>query len=488
MDTLSKSNSRGIARSFNSALTWLAAQTPVARLVAALAIAVVVAVGGWSLFRQVSLGNASLLEGHPFTSDELEAAQAAFGAAGLNDFEIDGSRILVPRTQKAKYLAALADGEAMPANFGTLLADATTKSGPFASRSQIDAINKVALERTLANTIRWMKGIKSAAVIYHLPKKTGFRWEGQATAMVTVAPHGEQPLDESQVPKIRDLVAAAIGIDAGAVTVVDVNGRSYAGGRTDRIGPSAFDDPYFSRKRSYEANYEQKIQKALSYVPGATVTAHVELDPQMRRHEETSGNSQERTVTEFAALTPKKVTISVGVPDSYYEEIWRKMTARTNGPAGATPDKKAFEKIELAEKTKIQNFVAQAIPQNEMAANVQPLVSVTTFTQLAAAQHSPSTANRALEWLNTHGLGLATFGLIVAGLFAFRSIIRARFTRGTTQTSSPVANQPATTVLPNETAQHRSRRSGGRSLRDELVKMVRNDPDAAANVLKGWIG
>ena len=34
----------------------------------------------------------------------------------------------------------------------------------------------------------------------------------------------------------------------------------------------------------------------------------------------------------------------------------------------------------------------------------------------------------------------------------------------------------------------RRRSKGGPSLRDELVEIVRDDPDAAANILRNWIG
>jgi flagellar M-ring protein FliF len=401
-------------------------------------------------------------------------------------------------------MAALADGEAMPAHFGTLLANATTKPGPFTSRSQIDAMNKVALERTLANTIRWMKGIKWAAVIYHLPKKAGFRSDGQPTAMVTVAPHGDKELDEHQVPKIRDLVAAAIGIGAEAVTVVDINGRSYAGGKPDGIGSSVLDDPYFSRKRSYEAECEQKIRKALSYVPGVTVTAHVELDQQLHRREEKNGWSQDRMVTEFASLTPKKVTIAVGVPDTYYEEIWRKSNPAPNSPLHAMSDKKALDRIELAEKSKIQDFVAQLIPQPDVTADVRPLVTVTTFAQLTTPELSaPATTDRVFEWISTHRSILGTIGIGLASLVLLRSMV------GSPWAASPapaVALPPSTDDIRTKTAAARKlplsekkpekttvhplkyKPKDGESLREELVAMVRDDPDSAADVLRRWIG
>jgi len=468
--------------------------SPGTRLTAGALLAVVVASLAYLCNHSIVGGEAYLLQGHQFTTSEIEAAQAALGEAGLNDYEIEGNQIRVPRALKGKYTAALADGDAMPLHFGTLLTDATTKPGPFTSRPQIDAMNKIALERTLADTIRWMKGIEKAAVLYHLPKKTGFRTEGRATAMVTVVPRGTRELDEGQVPKIRDLVAAAIGVEPVDVTVVDANGRSYSGGKNDSA--SALNDPYFTRKKSYEDDYENKIRKALSYVPGVTVTAHVELEGQV-----SVGERDARLHAAATSFTPKRVTISVGVPDSYYEEIWRKTHSTLDGREPAKPGNKSLEQIERTEKTKIQAFVSQSIPQPDMTSDVRPLVTVTTFARLPAADlPPPATTDRALAWLVSHRNALGAISLMSLGLFILRSMVRPRPADGPASAApsslatgkgnlgeSAAVDKPAVSATKPSNRFNR-KPAGARLQREEFAEMVRDDPESAAKILRRWIG
>ena len=95
-----------------------------------------------------------------------------------------------------------------------------------------------------------------------------------------------QPLDPSQVPKIRHLVSGAIaGLTPERVTVVDLNGRSYSGAKGDGPG-SVLEDPYAERVRFYQDHYETMIRDALNYVDGVTVTASVILDREIKHHEE----------------------------------------------------------------------------------------------------------------------------------------------------------------------------------------------------------
>ena len=60
-------------------------------------LAVVVASLAYLCNHSIVGGEAYLLQGHQFTTSEIEAAQAALGEAGLNDYEIEGNQIRVPR-------------------------------------------------------------------------------------------------------------------------------------------------------------------------------------------------------------------------------------------------------------------------------------------------------------------------------------------------------------------------------------------------------
>ncbi|MGH7194129.1 MAG: flagellar M-ring protein FliF C-terminal domain-containing protein, partial [Candidatus Saccharimonadales bacterium] len=266
----------------------------------ALLLVLVLISAGFLFTHQVSGGNAYLLDGQNFSSEELTAMQAAFGKAGLSSFEVEGNRIRVPRSQKAKYLGALADAEAMPAEFGSYMANAVNKPGPFTSKQQSEMMMKVALEQQLSKIIKEMKGIEKAAVIYAIDKKGGFQKESNTTASVSVKPLGSAPLAPGQIPAIRYLVARAIpGLAPDRVTIIDTNaGRAYNASGSDGA-PDVLDDPYVSHRKHYQEEFESKVRQALSFVPGVIVTANVEIDRELRHSE------QKRKID------PKSVPISI---------------------------------------------------------------------------------------------------------------------------------------------------------------------------------
>lgn len=310
MDFLNKAYGQ-VAELFSS-------MTPAARITTGLLLVLIVVSVGYLFSHQVSGGDAYLLEGQHFSTEELTAMQAAFGEAGLSNFEIEAGRVRVPRGQKAKYLAALADAEAMPSAFGSYLASAVNKPGPFTSRQQQEMMMKVALQQDLAKIIKEMKGIEKAAVFYAIDKKGGLRPElkSNTTASVTVKPMGTAPLPPGKIPAIRYLVARSIpGLEPERVTVIDSNlGRAYNAGGSDGA-PDVLDDPYVSHRKHYQEEFESKVRQALSFVPGVIVTANVEIDPELRHSE------QKRRVD------PKTVPISVS-------EETETNASDSGGPAG----------------------------------------------------------------------------------------------------------------------------------------------------------
>jgi flagellar M-ring protein FliF len=209
--------------------------------------------------------------------------------------------------------------------------------------------------------------------------------------------------------------------------------------------------------------------------------------------------SQTSTVSKIAGLTPSRVTVTVGVLSSYYEDIWRE---RNPTPAGEQPkpiDPQQIEKIETVEKKNIQELVAQLIPKpNSTVQEVTPLVTVMTFQHLTKAPVTPpSVTDKALFWLGQYWSTLGMLGLGAVSLIVFRSMVRA----------APVAELPRAQSTPlaaatvgeeltigepeqqQEAAARLKRRAkSGPSLRDELVEIVREDPDSAANILRNWIG
>jgi flagellar M-ring protein FliF len=534
--------------------------TPAARITAGLLLAVVVVSVGYLFNHQVTGGDAFLLDGQHFSTAEVQAMQAAFGQAGLGSFEIEAGRIRVPRGLKAKYMAALADAGAMPAHFGSYLDAAVNNRSPFTSRDQQAAMLKTALQKELTTVIGYMKGIETAAVFYDVQKRTGLRSESTITASVSIKPVGTTMLPSDQVPKIRDLVAGAIGAAPNQVTVVDLNGPTYPAGGKDDV-PDILDDPYAKRVKYWQERFESQIRQALEYVPGVVVTAYVELDPHTRLQEENTkvdpktvpisvkeetetsqsdatspsgqpglqaqrpntaatlptqsrGNHTDKerntltqqndasriyTKTETAPLTPKRVSVAVGIPSSYFERLYREANPPPAGQSPQAIDPKKLDQIQKDATDRIQAHVANLIPQADLTADARPSITVQTFQQFPADSiPTPGAGAIALDWLLANWSTAGMTGLALVSLVMLRSMVRS----APVQTATPELPLPAAAAPPQEkeakkevveAAEKRAgrlkRRLGsGQSLRDELAEMVREDPDTAASILRGWIG
>jgi flagellar M-ring protein FliF len=202
---------------------------------------------------------------------------------------------------------------------------------------------------------------------------------------------------------------------------------------------------------------------------------------------------------ETPGLIPKRVTVSVGIPSSYFEKIWRELNPAKEGEEPKTPDKAALEAIRQEETTKIQKYVANILPPVEGTADAADLVAVTTFQDIKQpkAPETPATS-QAISWLAQYWPTLGTLGLALFGLVMLRSMVRS--------VPPPPTGAPSLTVVRaddssvdtageseparEKPAAKRLRRfqGSGKSLRDEVADIVKEDPDVAANILKSWIG
>ena len=245
------------------------------------------------------------------------------------------------------------------------------------------------------------------------------------SASVQVKPQGNQSLSGEQVKMIRYTVSGALArLAPESVSVIDLNGRTFPGGAPGS-DTDVSQDPYFSRKSEYQQKFTESISQALlSMVKGAVVTVNVDLNPVIEDVESTTkidpkpvpilvneksqtlnstqstpsgrpglGNQggvnapatlsgangsktedektdrserslagQETHQIKKAGLTPKRVTVSVGVPSSYFEEIWRSRNPSPPGSAPKKPEQAALDQIKTEELASIQKYVTQVLP------------------------------------------------------------------------------------------------------------------------------
>jgi flagellar M-ring protein FliF len=551
-------------KAFAQVVDLFRSMTPGARITTVLLLAAVAVSLGYLFNSRIGSQDVYLMNGEFFAPSQIQSMEAAFGKANLNSHQWEGNRLRVPRSQQNAYTSALADNNALPDNYHTIVERMLDKmANPMADKQQRDLMKKLALQKQLEMILRGMTGVQNAFVLYDSETRRGFQAETLSTASVSITPKPGEQLDDAKVMAIRSVVAKAIaGLSPANVAVTDLSTGLVRSGSADGRGgsASAVDDPHYQRKKAYEGDLAQKIRNALSYVPGALVQVNVELDPKLRstidtikhdpksvplKQEEESkthtsetagpggrpgyaaqqpnsamnlsaggkGNKQEEEesrstiintvggtheTSESAGLTPRKATASIIVPMSYYVKVWRERNPKATEQA---PDQAALDQIRTEKTTEFRNCVLPLLPQSEPVADPSSLVQVTSVQDITPAEiPQPSTKDYAAAWLAQNWTTVGMIVLAGIAMLMLRSMVRSAPAAASAQTQnvlsarieSPTQAQSQTAEGDAETPQAEARlrrfSAAGPSLRDELSQLVQSDPDAAANVLRTWIG
>ncbi len=213
--------------------------------------------------------------------------------------------------------------------------------------------------------------------------------------------------------------------------------------------------------------------------------------------QQVSVTGHEVTTERTAALRPKVVTATVSIPKSYFKAVWHERNPTAEGATPTTPQQSDLDKIEAEIIKQIQDKVVTVLPPLEAGANPFPQVEVSSYDDLPAEPiEPPSMATTTMAWFSTNWRTLGLFALGLISLFVLRGMIRsvtpatASAAAQTMPTDAQATDEEESEHEDEETPAvlHRRAPATGVSLRDELTNMVREDPDAAANVLRTWIG
>lgn len=532
-----------------------------ARVATAALLALVVVSLVYLFQYQITSGDEFLLDGRLFSNSELKEIEAAFAQAGLGRSTVVGNRIRIPRGQKEVYLAALADGNALPADFYKFLDEAVSSDSPFASKQSQELKRWNAKQKELALIIGRMRGIDSAAVQYDEDVKRGLTHEKQKTAMVAVQSAGR--LDNDQIRSIRNIIASAYGMDRRNITITDIaTGLTYGGA----IGPDGVPEDeslYASHKQKYERDWKEKIEQQLSMIPGVIVGVNVELNPVVEHttslvkydpkpvsvnttefskeassqapgiggrvgaapngisnapvsvqqtvaggaeSQTTESRSSNQSVPGFeqqllkeSALIPKRATASIEVPASYFVTIWKQRNPPAEGQPPKKPDPAEIATIETETINKIKETVRNLLPRVELGTDPWPHIVVSTYTDNPiVAAVPPTLAKTATTWLADNWQTLALVGIGLMSLVMLRSMVRSSAgLRPASPAAAAESGQPRLTIHepPEDEQESEPARalkarfsSSGPDLRRELQEIVKENPDAAASILRSWIG
>jgi flagellar M-ring protein FliF len=229
---------------------------------------------------------------------------------------------------------------------------------------------------------------------------------------------------------------------------------------------------------------------------GANATPNQNTSTTKNSTEETSSVvGVDENTTRKKGYAPKEVWATIAVPSSYLESLWK----QRNPTATTVPKPEDLRDLETSVKTKVEEVVEPLlILQANLGRDNYKHVKVVVLDSLAAAAIAPqSAATKAASWAGRYWSTLAMLGVAMFSLLVLRSVVKGIPSAGAT----PAAGGPSLTLHADETAARsegaadepaddrpRLRLKKGKSLKDDLVQIVHEDPDAAADILRAWIG
>ncbi len=438
---------------------------PGARVLAAATVLGLVAAAVWGFGGKLAAPAESyLMNGQTFSAAQLREMEAALGQAALTQYTIEGMRIRVPHAQQARYMAALAEAHALPANFGDHLKAAVEQNGFLLSGSRQEAQLKVAMQQELQAVINQFQGIESSSVQIAEATSQSFPRITTVTASVSVRPANAEPLDERTASAIRCIVAQSWGgLKPENVTVVDIQSARMFTGPLDHNRSA---DVYAETKKQLEADWQQKIARLVG-IPGMVVTTNIELA--------SDGH------------TPRVVSAAVAIPSDHVRSL---LTARRGGQANARTELTALADLERAEHERIKQAILPLLLSAGEGRESASLVSVSTLHAVQTAAAEVAYERLAAEWLVTNWQNVVLGGLVVIAILLMRSMFRSPRPVGLAESSASEIAQSLTLVTEDEPLEtlHRPHAPASPSRSGELAQQIRRDPQAAASVLKNWIG
>jgi flagellar M-ring protein FliF len=202
-----------------------------------------------------------------------------------------------------------------------------------------------------------------------------------------------------------------------------------------------------------------------------------------------------------SGLVPKHVRAGITIPSNYLIDVWRERQRQKgedpNGPIPGDIDTE-LEIIENETKQKITEVIVPLLPK-ELAQDAFSDVKITFFDAFMPDPiEAPSTAGQALAWAgqNFNMMTMAVIALV--SLFMLRSMVKSVPSSdqvvafGTPTLSLHQGDTESDSAAGEEADEEEERRprlklKKGHSLKDDLTDIVREDPDAAAAILRGWI-
>lgn len=473
-------------------------------------VLVVLIIGGLYLIWQrpgstamVPLLTAAAGDEQPSVS-ELEAK---LKHAGLEEYQIEDGRLLVPQSQWQHYHDICHAKQAIPQANSSNVQEQLDKQSYFESEKQKRLRYQIAKANDLGQTLSAFDDIAWATVDYDEKEVRGFNPTTIHSASVVLCSKSKKPLSPARIQSIREMIAASYaGMTADQVTVTDTGAQQTYSGT---------DTPDVQRQRQREYELKQELTELLKGYPGLkiAVTSSYETPLTAAAHNDTADDndptdeatasddeSQRTNTDEPSGIRSLQLMVSVGVPESQFHTQWIRQY-RDHHPGcefvvAPTPPQleDARQQLSINLRAAITPFLVSNVTSPEKAIQVWSYPDNNRTIRLSYADPGKDSANQTFslaEWWHVHWTRLqqgrpdsaliplaALMILMVIGFVSVSKFRRARRSRATKISSSidPVSGEP-TVALKKQDHQ----------LRDDLAELVESNPELAAQIVHSWM-
>jgi flagellar M-ring protein FliF len=237
---------------------------------------------------------------------------------------------------------------------------------------------------------------------------------------------------------------------------------------------------------------------ASSQGPNRQAATQSVTQPQNRSHNESTrtdsvvGIEDSRVVKK--GYTPKEVWATVTIPGAYVKNLWAARNPTATAPPKADDLTALWEDV----RPKVENIVDTLLfLQANKGEDSYKHVRVVMLDSLPTPTiEPPSTASQAIAWTGRYWTTLGMLGVAMFSLLVLRSVVNGKPGVPVNAVAAPASSLTSQadeldaaeeSVEATEGGRPKLRLRKGTSVKDDLLEIVREDPDAAADILRSWI-
>jgi len=232
-----------------------------------------------NLERAAPVETCELLADYKLDSKEKQRITMVLNAAGLNQHEFVNDRILVPKREHSKYLAAISQNNALPKAFTEVDDADLQKLNPFMPRAQQEMIQLDRKKRHIRDLVMRLPFVSEAWFEMDFCETDHAFQQTRQSAVIMIQPKNGQFLTTQQIATVRGLVSGAVaGLDFQDVVVADTSvGIAYVECSDPQQSQTIALVQWRLQRRQF---YERKIRHALFEYVGLEIEVSVDSDPE----------------------------------------------------------------------------------------------------------------------------------------------------------------------------------------------------------------